>query len=303
MAFTDLMLSYRGPGLIGTLMALFVILGFSLLFMFAFDEGFQGGNWSIEKVIAHQATEIENYQAMREDHSRRLEQARVRVSDEKELARMKRESRWQLEKIASLGNAIELGTEVVSRETEVFDAYKDQYRAYVRGRAKGETLAKLETSSGGVYTNVSIRGVTAVGIEIRHDDGFKRIPFEELPEEMKTRFQFDREQKEQALASEINARAELEAAVAMTDRIVDQETEQQRVEEERVRRNNVMRAIGQKEARVGALEDDIHQLNRSIPDENKKTLSRAGVMRGDISNKRREISTLRSQIAALRGSL
>jgi hypothetical protein len=39
MSFSDLMQSGRGPGVIGMLLALVVLVGFGLLFMFAFDEG------------------------------------------------------------------------------------------------------------------------------------------------------------------------------------------------------------------------------------------------------------------------
>ena len=58
MSFSDMMSSGRGPGVIGMVMALIVLLGFGLLFMFAFDEGLQGGSQSIQSVIAQQAKHI-----------------------------------------------------------------------------------------------------------------------------------------------------------------------------------------------------------------------------------------------------
>jgi hypothetical protein len=60
MSFSDMMSSGRGPGVIGMLMALVVLVGFGVLFMFATDEGFQGGDQSIESIIKHQAGDIES---------------------------------------------------------------------------------------------------------------------------------------------------------------------------------------------------------------------------------------------------
>ena len=46
------MSSARGPGVIGMIMALIVLLGFGVLFMFAFDEDLQGGGQTIEALVA-----------------------------------------------------------------------------------------------------------------------------------------------------------------------------------------------------------------------------------------------------------
>ena len=77
------MSSGRGPGVIGMVMALIVLLGFGLLFTFAYDEEAQGGDQSIESVIAHQAKAIVGSEAMRDSNRNTLEQAPARVSNAK----------------------------------------------------------------------------------------------------------------------------------------------------------------------------------------------------------------------------
>ncbi len=54
--------------------------------------------------------------------------------------------------------------------SKTFADYKDEYRAYARGKAKGETIETLETLTGVIYHNAIIREVTAIGIQIRHDE-------------------------------------------------------------------------------------------------------------------------------------
>lgn len=299
MSFTDLMSSGRGPGVIGMIMALIVLLGFGVLFMFAFDEGAQGGDQSIESVIAYQAKDIVASEALRDSNLTTLAKAPVRVVNAKELARLKREDQSMQEKIAGLKSGVEAGKAAIATRNAATEAYKDEYRALVRGKAKGEVMPKLETTTGAVYTNVNIREVTAVGIQIRHDDGQKRIPFEDLPESMKDHFQFDPKQKEKALAQETAAHDELAAAVAVTEEAAGQQAAVRRAEEAEALRKNTARAIAQKEARIESLDEEIERMEEAIKKEAYKTVSRAGIMRGQLTAKQRELAELRAQISSL----
>ena len=303
MSFTDLMSSGRGPGVIGMVMALIVLLGFGVLFTFAYDEEAQGGDQSIESVIAHQAKDIVGSEAMRDSNRTMLGQAPARVSNAKELTRLKRESQAMQEKTGGLTATVATAKVAIATRNAANDAYKDQYRALVRGKAKGETLPKLETTTGVVYINVNIREVNAVGIQIRHDDGQKRIPFEELPETMKDRFQFDPKQKEKALAKETAAHEELVAAVAVTDGLAEQQAAARRAEEVESLKKNTIRAIAQKEARLESLDEEIERMGKAIDLEAYKTVSRAGIMRGQLVAKQRELAELRAQISTLRSRL
>lgn len=194
------MSSDRGRGVIRVLLALVVLCGLGLLFKFAMDDGSEAQ--SIETEIAQQGRDIEGYKASLVQATVALEKAEARLADVKELARLKRANQFLQENIGNLKKGIAAGeAEIVSRKGE-FEAYKDQYRAFAWAQAKGETLETLTTLAGEVYKNVNIREVTASGIQIRHAEGNKRIPYEELPDALKDRFQFDPKLKEKAVAEE-----------------------------------------------------------------------------------------------------
>ena len=139
MSFTDLMSSGRGPGVIGMVMALILLLGFGVLFTFAYDEEAQGGDQSIESVIAHQAKAIVGSEAMRDSNRTMLEQAPARVSNAKELTRLKRESQAMQEKAGGLTATVAAAKAAIATRNAATEAYKDQYRALVRGKASRAT--------------------------------------------------------------------------------------------------------------------------------------------------------------------
>ena len=294
------MSSERGPGVIGMMMGLFVLLGFGVLFLFAFDEGSQGGDHSIESVIRHQTKEIDGFQGNIELGKQKLDQAPARIAQARELTRLKRGGQ---EAIVNLTKGIEKRRAAIALQETAFGDYKDEYRAYVRGKAKGQIIGKLETLNKVVYNDVVIREVNPVGIQIRHADGHKRIPFEDLPETMKDHFQFDPKQKEQALAEESASLNELEAAVVVTNSIADQANAERRSSDAELVREKTIRAISSKESRIQALKGEIDSLNNSIREEERKPISKAPGMRFKVVDNGRAIIELRSQIATLRSRL
>lgn len=282
------------------MMGLFVLLGFGVLFLFAFDEGSQGGDHSIESVIRHQTKEIDGFQGNIELGKQKLDQAPARIAQARELTRLKRGGQ---EAIVNLTKGIEKRRAAIALQETAFGDYKDEYRAYVRGKAKGQIIGKLETLNKVVYNDVVIREVNPVGIQIRHADGHKRIPFEDLPETMKDHFQFDPKQKEQALAEESASLNELEAAVVVTNSIADQANAERRSADAELVREKTIRAISSKESRIQALGREIDSLNNSIREEERKPISKAPGMRFKVVDNGRAIIELRSQIATLRSRL
>ena len=150
--------------------ALIVLLGFGVLFLFATDERFQGEDLSIEAVISSQTKEIEESQRNISEGQKLLNGAPARVGNSKQMARLALDSVTLVGRKVTLSGKVESSMAEVNRQKTAFEAYKDQYRAYVRGKAIGESMAVLETRGGTIYKNVNIREVTAVGIQIRHDD-------------------------------------------------------------------------------------------------------------------------------------
>jgi hypothetical protein len=313
MSFSDMMSSGRGPGLIGMVMALMVLLGFGLLFMFAFDEGLQGGGQSIQSVIAHQAKEIIDDQQNIQVGSELLAQVPARLAHAKELNRLKHDSESLQAKTAELVNAVAAGKAEVIRSGESFESYKDEYRAYIRNKAKDESWDQLETLAGTVYHHVNIREVTAIGIQIRHEGGQKRIPFEDLPEAMKDRFQFDPKQKEDALAQESETRTKHDAAVAVADGLTDQKMQQQRKVDAADAKDKKRQEIVMKEVQIKSLEEQVRgldaELDRAASEASaaraygRMHLNKSNTISGSIKATQNRITTLRSEVNQLRSGL
>jgi hypothetical protein len=298
MSFIDMMSSARGPGVIGMVMALIVLLGFGLLFMLATDEGFHTGDQSIESIIAHQAKVIEFSNGAIENVSKLLSGAPLRINDVKELARLKRENLVLHKNVVTLGGKIESEkTEIISCNN-AFDAYKNQYRAHVRGKAKGEVMETLQTQNGDIYKNVNIREVTAVGVQIRHEDGQKRIPFEELPEAMK-----DPQQKAAAVAEEQVTWNEHETAVSVANLDSDRRLKEQNAKDAEIAKEKLIRSIAIKISRARSLSSEIQNLANAIPREVHKGISNAPQMRAQLADKRSALAALEADIARMQTEL
>ena len=303
MSFSDLMSSGRGPGVIGMLLALVVLVGFGVLFMFAFDEGLQGADQTIEARIAHDAKEIENLTSGIANREKELTKIPALQAKTKELSAIKTENRIREGGIDSLKKGITSAKEAIDAKLKDFDAYKDEYRAFARGQAKGQTMPRLETTKGGVYENVTIREVTAIGVQIMHDGGQKRIPFEELPADMQDHFQFDPKQKADAVAKEEASRNEHENAVTASKEALEQQAAEQKVKDAEAAREKAIRAIAVKRSRIQSLEDEIEALEKALPKEAMKRISNAPQMRQQLAAKQRDLAALRADVARLEGGL
>ena len=295
------------------IMALIVLLGFGVLFMFAFDEDLQGGGQTIEALVAQQKKEIAGFETLVAHGSTSLEQAPARAAKVEELLRAKLQSRQFKKSIISLSTEIQSAEEDLIRRLEIFESYKNDYRAHARAAAKGMELETLETAGGIIYKQVSIREVTAIGIQIRHTDGHKRIPFEDLPEAMKDRFQYDPGQKAEALAGESAVRQQHDAAVAVARMLADEQTAQQREIDAARARDRLAQEISVKVAQVTRLLDEIRglegDLQRAAADATaaraagRMHLNKSGNISGHIRSKKNRIATLTAEINQLRARL
>lgn len=285
------------------LLALVVLLGFGVLFMFASDEGLQGADQSIESIIAHQAKEIENLKGSISHGEKELAKGPALLAMSRELSGIKTENRIREGGIDSLKKGVVAANERIASKIGEIEAYKDEYRALVRGKAKGQTMDRLETRKGGVYENVTIREVTAIGIQIMHDGGQKRIPFEELPVAMQDYYQFDPNQKAAAVAKETATRNEHEAAVSVATAAADQQAMALKQKEAEAAREKAIRAIAMKESRIESLKDEIENLEEAIPKENLKSISRAPQMRAQLAAKQHEKAALQADVSRLQNGL
>lgn len=201
MGFSDLLTSSRGPGVIGTLLALLVLVGFGTLYIFVFDEGLQGGGKKIEAVIR--------------DDGLALESTKIQVANLKETIKKGEALKDQAKEIEQLKVRNEAGAKSIEERTaerdgaiadrdgatNAWEAYKDEYRASEWASAEGEKYAELKTLDGKTYTDVVVKGVTHLGMRIMISSGPTMIDSDLLPAELKDRFQFSAEKKEAVQAA------------------------------------------------------------------------------------------------------
>ena len=313
MSFNDMLESGRGPGVIGMLMALAVLAIFGLLYVFAFDEKMMGGGPTIESVIRDQAREIEDYRNKLIDREKDLAKtSRIAVVSQ-DLSTVNRRKRLLEDKIASVTKSVLEGKNELVALSGVFETYKDQYRNFVRDKAKGEILPQLETQSGSIYKNVNIREVTAVGMQIRHDEGLKRIPFEDLPKSMIDYYQFDAAGKAAALAQENVARNEHETSVAVANNEVSKAKAQQKGKETSEKIDKITRDSAVKSSQIQVITDEIRLLEgeRARASAAASSARAAGRIHMDqtsifdsrIRAKQNQISALQAQIDQMRESI
>lgn len=196
MGFSDLLTSSRGPGVIGTLLALFVLVGFGTLYMFVFDEGLQGGQKRIEAVIRDQGTLIETHKIQIANYKDRIEDAKRFKEVAKEADDLKLRAENGAKRLAELTAAKAEAEAAVASANEAWAKYRDEYRASEWAAAVGEELGDITTVSGRTYLQVKIRKVEHTGMQITDTTGPKSIDSAELPPELQDRFQFDEKIKE-----------------------------------------------------------------------------------------------------------
>lgn len=229
---TDLFTSSRGPGVIGTFIALIVLGGFGILYVFVFDESLQGGGRTIESVIKDNDQSITLLASQIGDSKKRLEDSKGfrRISGEVDQLAMR--SRILEARIAEQNSALGAKQSALTEVETAFKDYKRQYRESERAAAVGETMTELTTLSGKTYTGVTITKVDPLRMQVRHSGGITGIPIDDLPEDLQDRFQPDTDEQ-----SEVK---EMEAVV------VKQGT------------------LGMIQGRIGKLNADVAQRERDI---------------------------------------
>lgn len=313
MAFNDLFSSAKGPGVIGMIMALIVLLGFGLLFMFAFDEGSQGGGKSLESLIRDNTTEIEYLKSSVEKGNARI----ASTPQLKEISAKLSQSRSLNKSLVTRISAAKEQIKAVEAEMKVageeWEDYKNKYRAFVRNKAEGTSLPELRVSDGTVYVDVDIRKVSAIGMDIRHRDGFKRIGFEELPADLQDYYQFDKNQMLAEAEREAEIHQKLSKDVEAANKVAEEQMAEYKAKEAEVAKQKVILEIATKEARARALEGEIQQIEQEIVSAEaaaaaaraagKMHLNKSGSLRGTLSSKRSALTRLQTEILRMRSSI
>jgi len=295
------MTSSRGPGVIGMIIALLVLLGFGLLFTFAFDEDLQGHGRSIESIVRSQQREINGYVEGIKDREERLALLQENVEISRELDETNREMSLLEETLTGLNEAHAKATQEFVNVDEAFEAYKEEYRAHVRAKAVGEEMDELTTVTGEVYKRVVIREVTPIGIQIRHEYGQKRLSFDELSDELKERFQYDPKKKDEALAQEHEMHQKHDAAVAVANQSFEKQQAEQKERQAVERKKEIVRTIAVLKARKKQLAEEIKSLEKGL--RNQSGIKRTSDTEAVIQVKKNQLSSVVLEIARLQSEL
>lgn len=298
MGFSDMMSSSRGPGVIGTLMALLVLVGFGLLYLFVFDSELQGGGQSIESVIRDQTKELNALGLRHEAATKELAAApeRRKAADEmSKLTRQLQSGRAKLDGLRTYESDFRKQTDGVVAS---FEEYKDRYRAQVRGAAAGLKYDELKTASGKTYRQVIVKKVDAVGMNFQHESGTGRADFEDLTEEVRDYFQYDAKQKELAQQQEklVHQQHVQQVNVAQTQAAKEQQ-EQAAREKEELRRKNKEELASLKTA-LTYLDSQIKSEQDAWDSEREQVRRNGGIVNsaryqsrlGDLRNRRANIA-------------
>ena len=287
----SMILSGRGPGTIGMVLAMVVLAGFALLYLCVFDEGMQGANQSIESVIAQQDREIIPLTQSIALNRDKLSKAPALVAIGKQLTDVKQTQFLRAERQNQLTRDLEADTAEAASITTKLAAYKQQYITSTRNHARDRQIPHLLTRKGKTYDNAVIRNVTDLGVEIRHDGGSARIAPADLPDDLREEFHLN------------------PAQITPPDPQPPAETAPHKPSDEQIATDNQRKldlrisSIRTKESRIDALKNEIIKLEQAIPREQFKPVSEAPAMTARLTAAQTELATLRAEVARLRDAL
>ncbi len=299
MSFSDLISSGRGPGVIGTLMALLVLVGFGALLMLAENDSTKTSGKSIEYIIKQQSKDLDENKMHLAEQQKFLAILPERLAQTKSLDESKEVVTQTQKKCSQLKADFQTAQQNLAAELAKFEEYKNQYRTHVRGKAKDKTMESLTTKSGVIYKNVNIREVTAIGIQIRHEDGHKRIAFEELPAEMQDYYQYDHKQKKEALAEEAAARSRQDAAAAEARTATAAMLLKQQEQNAEAQKIEISRQIDLKEDQISQVADKIRSLHEEKRQAAKEASNAKASGRIHIAKRNSYVEDIRSNEALL----
>jgi len=308
-SFDDMMSSARGPGFIGMLLALLVLVGFGSLYLLVFDDNSGSGGKSIAAIIKDQDKQIGDDQAHIALLKKSLEDEPERRKIASELDGVSRETRLNKGNVEGQTELIKRITAEIEDVKGQFASYKQSYRNQVRAAAAGVTYPELATLSGAVYKDVTVTRVDAIGMNFRHTEGSSRADFENLPASVREQFQYDPAEKELAVKAE---RTKTEAHVEASNQATAMEDEKTRQENARLRAEKRAKDVAELtslQAQVAQMNADIQATNKDWENEKQRVKIRgAGVVQGaqyetKLKDLGKRIASANSRISQLNSSL
>jgi chromosome segregation ATPase len=198
--FDDMLSSSRGPGVIGTLLAMLVLVGFGGLYFLVEDDS--GDGITLEGTIRQEGRKLLHLEALSKMQREKAEKAPRLREIAAELAAVKEDYQEAESAIAINGTKLEETKAELATLSESFDSYQAAYRNQIRTAAKGTVYPEIKTRNGRIFKDVTVLSVDAVGMSFRYEDGSSRADFEDLPISIQEQFQYDPGEKAKAREKE-----------------------------------------------------------------------------------------------------
>lgn len=301
MSFSNFNSSASGPLLVAFLLALAVLGGFMFLGTLTLDPRYWGGE-DLEAVIASNVTQIENRKTEEADLKERLKGYDSLKAKQTELDELNDIVQQQRTRNTNLGmSLVEAKQAVFDTEQNHFD-YVQKYRAKVRTEAKGKKMDTFTTTEGVVYKDVTITKVDAIGIGIDHESGGRRIPYKELPAEMRDYYQFGENEAQELAQREIERQKQSDLAheaatksAAERQRMVDTQKDTQD-------RSNRQSALSKARSDLFSLQNKIFLKKEELAAQRYEKISQAPQLRVQLENLEEMKQKLEAQIQQLSAS-
>ncbi|QJE97238.1 hypothetical protein [Luteolibacter luteus] len=194
MGFSDLLSSGRGPGVIGTLIALLVLGGFGALF-FVFDKDMEkAGGKKIEAVVRDLGLELDGKKTQKASFEKLIAEAEPLKGQDSKIRELTSATQTNATQIEELKAKIAEGSAAIDAETKDWEDYKVAYRSHVWKQAEGQEIREIKgIASGKVYPKGTIRSVDHTGIRTIDSTGIKTIPLDDIPDDLQDQYQLTKQ--------------------------------------------------------------------------------------------------------------
>lgn len=293
--------SYGGPGTVGVVLGLLVLLGFGGLTVAVWDGRFNGDNaTALANEIKGKELEVEGYL----NEKIWLEKELVKQEQEKLLqektAALEKTASSVLAKKSELQKAIEAEEATAEKIRQEKVAYREDYRVHERSRAEGESYDSLVLKNGRELKGVRILKVFPDRVSFATEFGSSAIDWSELPDSWSTRFQAGEGELEafEAAAAEKRLARERQFAKINASRAAEAQAASRK------------RRLSEVTTRLSGLEKDITTAKNQLDDNERKlasyqSRSKSTSLNGNgvSTTYRNSIETAQANISRLRRSL
>lgn len=174
--------------LVGIIVLVFAGICFSLMADKRFK--FSSGKADLEAAITDERVRLEALRRQTEIARDEYEEKARRANQPALMDKARQAVSTTGDRIRELRTQLADLTKGVEAEKAAFAEYRVRFRKQIRQAAVGEKLPQLEMAGGKVFQGVTIRRVTADGMEVSHSEGSLRLRPEDLADSWRQRFQW-----------------------------------------------------------------------------------------------------------------